>query len=108
MSTAIVHLGHGKTGTSYIQSSLALNQSGLLDHLILYPKCSSFDDAVNGLVTSGNGALFQDGFDVANQEADSFLFSGENLFHSLIRRDGLLLRNALVNRFDQLKIVLYT
>ena len=108
MRTAIVHIGHGKTGTSFIQSSLALNQSALRKLSISYPTCSSFDDAIKGLTTSGNGELFERGYDIQDSDFPSLLFSGENLFHTLVHSDGLILKKSLGNKFDQLKIVLYT
>lgn len=50
----IAHIGHGKTGSSAIQSALALGADTLLTHSIYYPDHKRRDDAKQGRVTSGN------------------------------------------------------
>ena len=58
MEEIILHIGHGKTGTSYLQSCLALNRQKLLDIGIDYPEDRSFKSAKKGEITSGNPAQF--------------------------------------------------
>lgn len=49
-----LHIGHGKTGTSSIQSVLAKAQADLEAANILYPFDASFEDARKGFISSGN------------------------------------------------------
>jgi len=49
-----LHIGHGKTGTSALQSFLALNENLLLEYGICYPKNYTFDAAKKGYISSGN------------------------------------------------------
>ena len=106
--TVIIHVGHGKTGTSYIQSALALNRDKLSDLGISYPYDPSIELAVKGDTTSGNGALFQSNYLPTIEESDQILFSSEIMFHSLIGDNGLSLRNCLMNKYENVKIILYT
>ena len=106
--TVIIHVGHGKTGTSYIQSALALNRDNLSELGISYPYDSSIELAIKGDTTSGNGELFQSNYTPAVEEVDQILFSSEILFHSLINDSGLSLRHSLMNKYENVKIILYT
>lgn len=106
--TVIIHVGHGKTGTSYIQSSLALNRGKLSELGISYPYDLSIERAIQGDTTSGNGALFQSNYLPAIEEVDQILFSSEILFHSLIDDGGLSLRNCLMDKYENVKIILFT
>ena len=106
--TVIIHVGHGKTGTSYIQSALALNRDKLSELGISYPYDSSIELAIKGDTTSGNGELFQSNYIPAVEEVDQILFSSEILFHSLIGDGGLSLKNCLMNKYENVKIILYT
>lgn len=54
MKKIILHIGQGKTGTSAIQSFLALNTVGLKSSGIAYPHHKSFDRARRGGISSGN------------------------------------------------------
>jgi hypothetical protein len=49
-----LHIGHGKTGTSSIQSVLARAEADLKKANILYPYAPGAEDAKRGFVTSGN------------------------------------------------------
>ncbi len=57
----MMHVGHGKTGSSFLQSWLSINSLKLLEHEnILYPECcplrGTFDSrARQGLFSMGNG-----------------------------------------------------
>ncbi|MDT8893916.1 hypothetical protein RSO41_04545 [Halomonas sp. I1] len=110
MSTLYLHVGHGKTGSSFIQSSLALSQEVLLDKGINYPESNSSEKAKNGKITSGNGVMFDP---VVSQSCYSdqgnVLISSEVLFHDI--HDGKV--DALLNKvddsgFSSVKVLLFT
>ena len=84
----ILHIGHGKTGSSAIQSALARNHELLKAAGIFYPENKAFDPARRGEVTSGNVDV-EDWFEGqvvpiarAAEGYDTILFSNENLFHA--------------------------
>ena len=92
-----------KTGTSYIQSTLALNFEKLQENGIFYPKHSSFKNAITGTATSGNGSLiFNQNFNVKGK--------------TLLSDEGLCNRFSIDNNFEkfilrhksELEIILYT
>lgn len=89
MATLYLHIGHGKTGSSYIQSSLALSEQILNAKGIIYPRHHSHERALIGAISSGNGGLL---FDPAWQAprdhiGKDCLFSDENLFQRMITPD---------------------
>ena len=103
MSNIILHIGHGKTGTSYIQSILASNIDFLSDAGIRYPENASISQAVLGKITSGNGDLiFKEGF----AEEGTTLLSNENLFHQLSNDECLA--KYVLSKCDDLHVVLFT
>ena len=56
MGTLYLHIGHNKTGSSWIQSSLARSQVVLAHHGIVYPLTRPYDPAEPAkLPSSGNG-----------------------------------------------------
>ena len=84
-----LHIGHGKTGTSAVQSSLAIASGKLLERGINYPIHPSLRDRSSQLeITSGNWApnpevnLTQELLTLANnnQSAPSIILSSESLF----------------------------
>ncbi|GAA6135645.1 hypothetical protein NBRC116188_24350 [Oceaniserpentilla sp. 4NH20-0058] len=103
MKNVILHVGHGKTGSSYLQSVLALNTSYLLDAGILYPDHRSLSKAAKGLISSGNqGSLDIEMIEKADQ--NTVLFSGEALFLKMLKGDLL---EALSKNY-KLKVIMYT
>ena len=50
----LLHVGHGKTGSTYIQLFLALNAPRLLELGILYPDSDATRAALAGEITGGN------------------------------------------------------
>ena len=80
----ILHIGHPKTGSSYLQSCFALNRDKLLELGIDYPWHESFSSAQRGNFTSGNGKTFLDALPNLKAKGDKALFSNEGLFRSLI------------------------
>lgn len=87
------HVGHGKTGSSYIQSSLALSTVSLAENSIRYPVSDSLiSRAKKGLMTSGNVSPNRDwakelaDFASLNQLSGTALVSNEGLFRTLFPR----------------------
>ncbi|SDF92039.1 hypothetical protein [Alloyangia pacifica] len=89
--SVILHIGHGKTGTSAIQSFLASNVHQLEQDGVIYPKHASFEKAQRGGITSGNCPdeackIFEE----IRKEAETaenrarILFSGEHMFYQRI------------------------
>ncbi|PWJ12918.1 hypothetical protein [Jannaschia seohaensis] len=78
-----VHIGHGKTGTSAIQSMLAANRTVLGENGVQYPFHKSMEHAARGGITSGNGALLLNDLDGVRFDGDDVVFSGESLFFRL-------------------------
>ncbi len=64
MKKIYLHIGAGKTGTSALQSQLAINKDVLSEHGIYYPTSSSEERAKKYKITSGNavdlGLLLRD------------------------------------------------
>ena len=102
----ILHIGHGKTGSSFLQSSLALSVGRLREAGIEYPELPSFpfDRAKQGRFTSGNlgeaAACVQTITEEARRhpEAKRLLFSSEYLFEHLATHGETLA--ALQQSFD--------
>lgn len=103
MSTLYLHVGHGKTGSSYIQSSLALSDDALWQQGIVYPRHHSHDRARGGAISSGNGGLLFDQQWRPDTEhlGRDWLFSDENLFQRLITPNFV---DQLEGRMTALKI----
>ncbi|MBT9248116.1 hypothetical protein KM031_22265 (plasmid) [Gemmobacter fulvus] len=101
----ILHIGHGKTGTSFIQSVLALNKDRLERFGVLYPGHESDVMASDGRITSGNGDLILNPEYKLNSEK-SYLFSNEDLFNQLLEGDTL--ERVVLRRGFNLRVVLYT
>ena len=94
----ILHIGHGKTGSSFIQSSLALSVASLRNAGIEYPEIVSLKGAARGNISSGNlaadKAFVQTVTDVARRhpKAERLLFSSEFLFVYIYGDNELLAR----------------
>lgn len=100
-----LHLGHGKTGSSYIQSILSSNVELMSEQGITYPVHPSFVRAREGLVTSGNGELLESD-NLTFAEHGMTLLSNENLFHNLARDENL--QKLVLDKVDDLKVIIYT
>lgn len=57
MKTLYLHIGLGKTGTSYLQHVLAKNEKALLQQGVLYARSHTTRQAAKGEISSGNGKL---------------------------------------------------
>ena len=114
-----LHVGHGKTGSSHLQSCLALSVEALRDAGIAYPIGEDLrNQAISGHVTQGNlPPVSRDAGHDIGQIADlmnsdganaalGVLFSNEALFHSIMRSDLL---SDLQTRFPDhdLEILLF-
>jgi hypothetical protein len=105
----VIHIGHGKTGSSAIQTMLARNADLLRSHGIIYPDHASFASARLGQVSSGNVDpdhwLDQMVAAVrANPGFARYLFSNETIFY---RMDELLQAyDALAADYD-FEIILF-
>ncbi|ODN69044.1 hypothetical protein [Methylobrevis pamukkalensis] len=113
MRELLLHVGHDKTGSSYIESALARSVSALMQHGITYPVPHNMERAANGGITSGNIMRLEEamsaGADTDAPEARIF-FSSELLFGRFFGRKGeTLTLEALANTFavDRIRILLF-
>jgi hypothetical protein len=88
----ILHIGHGKTGSSYLQSFLALNSEILAKNGVRYPFDNSFEDAKLGRISSGNSDVLESTVELLKltKISNTTLFSGENLFMELLKKNHLM------------------
>jgi len=104
-----LHIGHGKTGSSALQSFLSLNESLLCEYGIYYPEIHTFDAAKKGYISSGNLAGVKK-YDEAIYQATSkkilnhYLFSNETLMVKMLADSFSLQRLA---REFTLELILY-
>ena len=114
MKTLYLHIGHGKTGSSYIQSSIAGSLNSLVKNGIYYPEVPGLNLAAKGNISSGNGSLlFGDVlFDREPGQkilTDSLLFSGEYIFERFYEELFVSNIRELCRRFEieVVKILLF-
>jgi hypothetical protein len=84
MAALFLHVGHGKTGSSYLQACFAAAADGLAGHGVAYPLTGGGADPA--AITTGNGALLRralGGKDV-RLPGGSLLFSRELFFRELM------------------------
>lgn len=86
--TVYIHIGHGKTGSSAIQSFLASHQDLLLQQGILYPDAPMLENARRGEVSSGNGSLLLEP-EIDLSQCENYLFSSEVLFYHFDNKQAL-------------------
>lgn len=127
---AVIHLGHGKTGSSFLQVCFAKNLKLLRENGWLYPESKNLLAAQREQPTTGNGSLLlndkylkgiskgnfalsklKEFFKVyKNHNARSVLFSDETL--SIKLSSNRKLRENIINSFKdaniQLTFVMYT
>ncbi|MEA2017641.1 MAG: hypothetical protein U9N59_04265 [Campylobacterota bacterium] len=104
-----LHIGHGKTGTSAIQSLLALNTDLLEEYDICYPKNETFASAKKGYVTSGNlngpGKYNKSIYEKTKDKVKNhYLFSNESIMSQILADFATL--KQLEKDFD-LELILY-
>lgn len=104
MQNLILHVGHQKTGSSYLQSIFELNRDFLHSNNICYPISKSSKTARQGYISSGNGIeVFN--INSLSSNLETILISGETLFEKLIS-DTDILKN-LSKKF-KITTVIYT
>lgn len=106
----ILHVGHSKTGSSALQSLLALNTARLAEMGYAYPEHPSFSEARRGNVSSGNliPARLEDWYDAAcrdNPTARRILFSTELAFFHYLKDPALIA--ALCARGVEVRIIVF-
>lgn len=111
----LLHIGHSKTGSSYLQSSMALSHSALAAAGIAYPFAGNFERAKSGKMTNGNGADVLDAVNDGNPDlvsppadAQTVLYSAEHLTLALAEPGGTdrLLQLADAHGFDDVRLLL--
>ena len=119
MKNLYLHIGHGKTGSSYIQSCLALSTELLADRNIVYPEHKNSEIAKSGkILWRGNYAvlekiIFSQDLESAIQKTfnnkNSYLFSHEGLWNLLGTTDfrKRLIKVSELAGFDTIKMLLF-
>ncbi len=113
MKKVDLHIGHGKTGTSYIQSALALSEKQLSEAGILYPDFTRhFSKARAGRITSGNinpskQSLYECLGELEDAAQQSILFSNEALFGEFRKPDARSLLQRLQDAGYMLRVLLF-
>lgn len=98
-----LHVGHGKTGSSALQSSFARSKDSLSENGVYYPEDASLGHAARGGITSGNAwnLLTEDNtafhqklsHDLASAgylKCDQILYSSELMFGQIFKDPRLL------------------
>lgn len=104
MTDLYLHIGHGKTGSSFLQSVLCRNRDTLTRHGFSFPINSDLAAyAAQGHTTSGNIDEFRAALDGNLPQAGRLLFSSEYLFIDICTpeysaRMQALLRSAKIAR----------
>ena len=107
----ILHIGHGKTGSSYIQSCLALSVERLRKVGIEYPELLPFARAQHGCTSSGNlghaKTFVQTVTEAAERHAKAsrLLFSSEWIFRRIVADGGSL---ATLQKSFDVTVILFT
>ena len=91
MPTVYIHIGHGKTGSSWIQSSLRSSRESLASHSLHYANGPDALLTEMNLISSGNGTgLLSSEADFGRRlsecshaEGCSLIFSSEFLFKEI-------------------------
>jgi len=78
--SCFLHIGHGKTGSSSIQSFLANNATLLGEHGFPYPDAGEREVAKRGWISSGNGVLV---LDSSHHLEENAIYSCEMLFRAI-------------------------
>lgn len=107
MRTLYLHIGHGKTGSSYIQSALAGSVEALEELDFEYPSHRGIEAAAHGSISSGNGRnLLAEGFRLS---AERTLLSNEQLFSLMAAADSRSMVDQALERSgaEQVKVLLF-
>ena len=89
--TLYIHIGHNKTGSSYIQSIFANSIATLQEQGIVYANSKNLEKAKRGEITTGNSSAFSDILKnnnaLSSKEEHRLLFSSELLFRSFAKTE---------------------
>lgn len=117
MPTLYLHIGHGKTGTSWIQACLRLNREPLAKHGIIYAHGEDWLIDKPNVITSGNASnLFKSKESFESQlsqnlvkTGESLLFSSEHIFWYFTKTNAVdyLEEIAAKYDFDKISILLF-
>lgn len=112
MRTLYIHVGQDKTGSSYIQSSLAASVEYLKSQDIFYPTNNKILKAKDGKISSGNQGLLNPNSEREYKDivdSNSILISGEQLFRHLPDKDNTNDFKMFIEKFaiTEVKILLF-
>ncbi len=117
MATLYLHIGHGKTGTSWIQSSLRLSIDAMAAHGIVYAKGDDAQISQANRISSGNAVNLlksKENFETVlatNRltRGNALLFSSEFLFPDFYESEAekFIGEVALSYGFNKIKILLF-
>ena len=112
MNHIFLHIGHGKTGTSFLQSFMAINTENFSRNGLIYPISEGGKiAAASNQTTSGNhGALLQWLNSVPEKFSmtDDLLFSGETIYKRFSEPEFLKKITHVVNMYDKkLELLLF-
>lgn len=82
MRTLFIHAGHGKTGSSYLQSTFLLSHANLAKKSIYYPRNISEVEVENGVISSGNARHCFESVDQLEKLLSSTPFDTHSVFLS--------------------------
>ena len=114
--TLYLHMGHAKTGSSWIQTSLRMSQDTLSTHGICYAPGDRLPTDADHRITSGNGRGFLDSQQSMTSRLGrgdippdaSILFSHEDWGHDLDQRvSDYLPKVALQHGFMRVSVLLF-
>lgn len=108
MAKLFLHIGHGKTGSSYIQSSLAASHRILQENGLTYPAHADIAHAAGGGISSGNRAQFLSLVKQKNPSIEGdMLFSSEFFFAYLVGKEPEPIRRFIADNFSEVRILLF-
>lgn len=105
----ILHIGLTKTGSSALQTFLAMNRALLQEYGFFYPESNADVRAMSGMKTSGNIILKNESWDkpllklAEESKFENLVFSNENLCSQLFKHKEKLL--SLASRFTLCVVV---
>lgn len=110
--TLYLHIGHDKTGSSFIQSTLALNDEALKANGIHYPSVGNFSKARQGFISNGNWAAFDDpaaSIKAAPPQCHATLFSSEGIFARLATPQHFVTFTGMLDRLaiEKVNVLLF-
>lgn len=113
MRDLYLHIGHNKTGSSFLQAALINSIETLEENGIVYPVVEQMQYAKKGRVSTGNGALLGALFGAERKKstASRTLFSSEMIFEKLLEEEGYaegFLNMLEVQEVERLRVLLFT